>query len=235
MDQKDRQEQQVIDRYLKNELPAEELEAFETRCMVDSELRAAVDAAENELEKREADEMRELVDAARAGKNDLLSDRPSWATVINTPQYAAAASVLLVVSLVFSGLLYQENIRLTGQGLSAGPISRLEPIFVVRGGADGRTIAPGVAGESVVLLLDPGSADHVSFRATISREIDGATQQVSRVDGLEPGYEALLAVGIPGNLVVPGDYEVLIEGRMAEWPAGQYEAITRVSFRAANE
>lgn len=235
MDRQYIQENQVVERYLRGALSPEEQEAFEACYLADSEVLEELELAERLKQGLESVEEEGGVEPFSGPPGRFHHLVVPVLAALATPQYAAAASVALVVSLVFSGLVYQENQRLTGEGLSAGSASRLEPIFAVRGAADGRTISSGVDGESVVLLLDPGPTGHASYRATVNRLTSGVPEEVVRISALEPGFQDYLAVSIPGGLLTEGEYQVLIEGRMAEWPAEQYEEVTRLPFQAATE
>ena len=226
MDQKYIHENQVVERFLQGKLAAEEEEAFEVYCLAHPEVLAELELSERLKQGLEIAEKEGGVDFSRAGRNHGL------VAALASPQYAAAASVLLLFSLVFSGMLYQENLRLTGPDFSAGSAVRLEPIFAVRGTGDGREISAGSEGESVVLLLDAGSSAFSSYRASVTRGGADDSEEIAQIVGLQPGFQDYLAVNLSGQLITEGDYEVVIEGRTAD---GQYVAVARLPFRAAAE
>ena len=83
-----------------------------------------------------------------------------------------------------------------------------------------------------ILLVDPGLQEYSSFRATITRDAAGAEQVVQQLNDLHPSYQSLLAVGVSGRLLSPGEYEVQIEGLMDDWESGRaLDAVNRVPFR----
>src|SRR5262252_7885366 len=126
MDRQYIREHQVIERYLKGELTAEEETEFEEAYLGDPDL---------------LDEI-ELVERLQGGLKKLKASggvarhRGAWFRGLATPQYAAAASALLALSLVVSSALYVQNLALRqGQGLVAnGAVTRIVPLLGVRGG-----------------------------------------------------------------------------------------------------
>lgn len=220
MKREDVGEQLVIERYLKGKLDRSEEEAFEERYLYDPDLVEQLELAERledglaELEKR--GELR------RARARRKLS-------ILGTPQYAAAASVLLVGSLIVSALLYVENAELRGsaRAVTATPSYRVLPLYSVRGAGGDAVIPRAGEDEVLVLLVDPGPSGYDTFRATV-RRVGGPPEIVWVSPAAEPGYEESLAVGVPGERLPPGDYEVLIEGIAEDAAARQ---VARVPFR----
>jgi hypothetical protein len=211
MDRQYIRDHQVIERYLKGELSAYEERDFEETYLADQEL---------------LDEM-ELVERLGGGLKRLEADggiaarRPAgWLRVFASPQFAAAASVLLVVSLVFSAALYRDNLGLRQSLVASGEVTRLLPVARVRGAADIEIEAPD-ANERAVLLVDPGVTSYDSYGVAVSRRDNQRSTEIYRADGLVAGYEDSLAIGMPGRLLTPGDYEITIEGRMKDWPAAR--------------
>lgn len=86
-------------------------------------------------------------------------------------------------------------------------------------------------------MLDPGFERFSHFRATINRlQGNEEAEQVLRVDGLKPGYEEMLALALSGNVLEPGDYEVVIEGWQDEWSQDHaFTEIDTVPFRVVFE
>lgn len=228
MDKKYIQENQVAERYLQGKLEPAEEAAYEAHYLADPEALAELELAERLKQGLEIVEREGGLDRSRSPADRIHG----LFAALASPQYAAAASVLLLVSLVFSGMLYQENLRLTGPVLSDSSAPRLEPIFAVRGAGNGREISAGTEGEPVVLLLDSPSSVHSSYRVTVTRESAAGSEEIAQIAGLEPGFQDYLAVSIPGQLMTEGEYHVLIEGRA---PDGQYEEVTRLPFRATAE
>jgi hypothetical protein len=224
MDRQYIREHQVIERYLKGQLSSTEEQEFEEAYLADQEL-----LDELELVERLGDGLK------RHGTSAALAPRRSapWLRTLASPQLAAAASILFVVSLVFTGALYRENLSLRqGQGLTAnGGVTRLLPIVGVRGASGIEVEAPG-PNEAAVLLVDPGATSHDVYRAVVSRRTEHGATPVWTVDGLTVGYEDQVAVGMPGKLLTPGEYEIVVEGRMKDWPASRAsEVAQRLAFK----
>src|SRR5688500_2107943 len=101
MDRQYIRDHNVIERYMARSLTAEEEQDFEEAYLGDSEIIDELEAAQ-----RLRDGVKEL---DGAGHLERMRPRPQWQRMLASPGYAAAASVLLVVSLVFSTLLYRDN------------------------------------------------------------------------------------------------------------------------------
>ena len=143
------------------------------------------------------------------------------------PRYAAAASVLLAVSLGFSTVLYRENRDLRDGTLSPTPmITRFVALDSVRGGS-ARTIREPEDDEWTVLVLDPGPTEYGIYRAVLTRRVGERFEDVwSRADlVLELGES--ISIGVPGRLLRPGNYEARLQGRMNDWPAERFDDISR--------
>jgi hypothetical protein len=226
MDRQYIHDHQVIERYLQGRLTPAEEEAFEELYLADREL---VD--ELELTERLAGAMNDLV---RAGLRPVVPRRRprGWLSVASSPQYAAAASLLLAASLIFSAVLYRENAELRDARplVAENVLTRRVPIISVRGAEDVNRVAAPAEEEWVVLLLDPG-LDYTLYRATVVRRGEAAAETVWELSGVVPGFDGRLDVGLPGHLLTPGDYEVELAGRMGEWPADRdWDEITRMTF-----
>src|SRR5215471_16268862 len=207
MDRQYIRENQVIERYLNGELSAAEEQDFEETYLGDQEL---------------LDEL-ELVERLRGGlkqlktRGELATRRKTqWFQTLASPQLAAAASILLVVSLVFSAALYRDNRNLR-QLTANGGVARLLPLVSVRGSPEIPIEAPD-PNELAVLLVDPGVARYDSYRVVVSRRENQSSTAIFTHDGLTPGYEDQLAITMPGRLLTQGNYEVVVEGRMNDWP-----------------
>ena len=223
MDRQYIHDHQVVERYLKGALTADEEQAFEEAYLGDPVLLDELQAAER----------------LRAGFQDLDGagvlerPRPRWLQALASPQYAAAASVLLAAMLVVSGALYRENMSLREGGLAMEPaVTRLVPLVSVRGGAPNELAAPG-NDEWTVLLLDPGFTEYDTYRAVLERLMDGASEEVWRRSDLTLTYEGTIAMGLPGRLLSPGEYAARLEGRMNDWPAERFDEISRTAFSVA--
>ncbi len=208
MDRQYIRDAQVIERYLKGTLSAAEEQAFEEAYLSDPQL---------------LDEL-EVAERLRAGLEDVnvadsamrTASRSRWLELASSPRFGIAASLVAVAALAAATGLYVQN-----QGLRAGSTftvatqTRLLPLVSVRGAANPNEIAAPARGEWTVLLLDPAFGEYDTYRAVLVRR-GGA--EVLRLDGLTPTYEGLIAVGVPGDLLSPGDYEVRLFGGRRDWP-----------------
>jgi hypothetical protein len=221
MDRRYIRDNQVIERYLKGTLTADEERAFEELYLGDPDL---------------LDEI-ELVERLGQGLKDVgatggieRSRRNSWLSAPLSKQWAAAASLLVVVSLAVSGALYRENLSLReGQQLTAG-VTRILPILTVRGNSQTVLEAPS-ENDWVVLLVDPGFMPHDSYRAVLSRRSERGLAEIWSADGLTPEYQDQLAIGVPGSLLLPGEYQLELTGRMNDWPAERSEPVSQTAIR----
>ena len=221
MDRRYIRDHQVIERYLKGTLTADEERAFEELYLGDPDLLDEIELVERLGQG--------LKDVGATGGIDR--SRSSWRTAPLTKQWAAAASLLVVVSLAVSGALYRENLSLReGQQLTAGVTTpRLLPIITVRGDPQTVLEAPS-ENDWVVLLVDPGFTPRDSYRAVLSRRSERGLAEIWRADGLTPEYQDQLAIGMPGSLLPPGEYELELTGRMNDWPAERSEPVSRTAI-----
>ena len=216
MDRETVKARQLIERYLQGQLSDEETEAFETFYLSDPATLAELEHAERlqqELKGMAADG--ELPRPVVAGGGGLF----------RSPQFAAAASVLLVFSLGLSGLLYQQ-VRELRNGLAD---ARLVPLVAVRGdAAEINSLQVTERSGTIVLLVDPGPKTFAGFQVIVTR---GPGDLIWERGGLRPGYLDLLAIGIPARVLTPGDYEVLVQG---EQPEGGLVDAARLAFRVTD-
>lgn len=221
-------EHQVAERYLQGKLSAEEQAAFEEAFLSSEDLLDELESAE----------------LLRQGLNDLAAverARPSSANaswfgaLFQSPRYAMAASVLLLVSLGVSSTLLH---RLGEQDAAGFPVAatRIVPLVSVRGAAPDpsvNTLHAGAGDQQTVLMLDPGFEPYSRYRVTVHR-LDAAAEPalVVQVGGLQPGYEEMLALALPPRMLEPGEYRVTIEGWRDEWPADHaFDRIDSVPLR----
>src|SRR5262245_3120564 len=201
MDRQHIREHQVAERYLNGTLSPAEEKAFEEAFLSDPQLEQELDLAEC-LRTAFKD-----FDSVGSGERSP-TPRARWFDLVSSPRYALAASLVAAVALASTGVLYVQNQDLRGGGgqtFAPGGQTRLLPLVSVRGAASPNEIAPPAQGEWTVLLLDPGFGDYEVYSAVVARR-DG--QVVLRRDGLSPTYEGLLALGVPGELLSPGAYEI---------------------------
>lgn len=203
-------ENQIVDRYMRGELSNDENTAFEEFYLSDRETLAELELAE----KLEVG----LKNAAHQGRLEAPSRRGWFVRAATSPQWAAAASVLLVFSLMYNGFVQRQS--------KSGPdvaSPQLIPLIATRSAAPAAVVqhAPD---RWIVLLVDPGIDPYDDYRATV---IDQAGQAIREVEGLQPGYEDLLAVGIAGASLVPGRYDLVVKARSG---SAQFAEISRTAF-----
>jgi hypothetical protein len=223
MDRQYIRDHRVIERYLSGALTADEEQAFEEAYLGDPELLDEVQAAE-----RLREGIKELDDA---GRLDRLRGPAGWRQWLTSPQYAAAASVLLAVSLGFSAMLYRENVDLRETGISQTfEQTRLVRLEALRGGNVTEISAP-EADERIVLQLDAGIVAYDTYRGALMRRDGDEFETIwSRADVPAQPDETVL-IGVPGRALLPGNYEARLEGRMNDWPAERFDEISRTELR----
>jgi hypothetical protein len=219
MDRQYIRDNEVIERYVKGALTADEEQAFEEAYLGDPELLDEIEAAE-----RLRDGIKRL-----DGAGDLGRSRPRWGQVFASPRYAMAATVLLAVSLGFSSVLYNEN-QLLREGASQGPLmTRLVPLESVRGGNPSEIAAPEQE-QLTVLLLDAGTVAYDTYRAVITRRNGERSDPIWSRANLAPELNGTIAVALQSRLLRPGAYEATVEGRIGDGRTERYEEITRLPF-----
>jgi|SRR5688572_20306518 hypothetical protein len=224
MDRQHIRDAQLIERYLNGTLSAAEEQAFEEAYLADPELLEELEVAER----------------LRAGLRDLnaadsaerAAPRARWLDLASSPRFGIAASLVAVAALASATVLYVQNQGLRdGSTFTVATQTRLLPLVSVRGAANPNEIAAPARGEWTVLLLDAGFGDYDTYRAVLARR-DGA--EVLRLDGLTPTYEGLLALGMSGDVLSPGDYEVRLFGGRRDWPATrELDELTRTPLTVA--
>lgn len=229
----------LIDRYLAGELAGEELEAFEERLLYSPVLLDELEASERlrqgvqdvaAMERANAPAFRAV---ASAGSASVVS-------LFRSPRYAMAASVLLLISLGVSSYLLQQNLQTPGMDGGLPALTRIIPLVSVRAAAGSEPVNQLVLGDELqqyVLMLDPGFEDYTHYRASVLRLEPGESARLLwQVDNMIPGYEDMLALGVPATLLQTGDYEVRVDGwRNGGTPGRGYEVVNTLSFRVTEE
>ena len=211
----------VIERYLKGALTAEEEEDFEEAYLGDAELLDQLQAAER---------LRDGIKGLDSAGN-LERSRPRWRQTLASPRYAMAATVLLAVSLGFSSVLYNENQVLREGGSSTPLITRFVAMASVRGGGNVTEISAPAQDELTVLMIDAGVVAYDTYRAAITRRDGEQSEQIwSRADLTPELNGTTIAITLQGRMLRPGTYEAKVDGRMNDWPAGRFEQVTSISF-----
>lgn len=207
----------VIERYLSGRLKDEERDAFEERCLWCSETLQELEVAE-----RLREGLRD-VDMSHGGAP--ASARGPLTRWLFSPQWAAAASVMLVVSLGTTGWLLTRM---------ASPVAELATTLVysiemTRGGDIPSTVVRvGPDDHWVVLLVYPELGRHERYRAELYRS--GETQQLWQATDIPPGTAESLALTLPAELLSPGDYRLGVIGLNEAAPG---DPVGEVSFRVA--
>jgi hypothetical protein len=205
---------QVIERYLQGKLSPADEDAFEEAYMRDPEL-----LGELQLAERLREGFKGLPEEDRA----LRTPPPSrWLELASSPRYGIAASLVAAAALLSSGVLYLQDsgFGTRGAGQFAGASNtRVLPLVTVRGAGNPNSIAAPSADEWTVLLLDTGLGDYDRYRAVLMRA--GSGEELLRLDGMTPTYEGMVALGFPGRLLPPGDYEIRLDGGKSDWPTAR--------------
>lgn len=216
----------LVDRYIQGRLEGSEQDAFEERLVWDQSLVEDVQLAEHLR-----DGLKE-VSAARAN----VADSPGFdlvATVAGlfaVPQYAAAASFLLAVTLTI-GVLTSPFVNLGGQSGAPALQTDIVPLFTTR--SEG-ALEIAVDRDSWTVLLVDVMGDYDTYRATLRKHDPGA-EPIWMQDGLLPTYPESLAVGMPGSALAAGRYVLTIEG-MTTTDTGEtrYEIVQEIPFESTS-
>jgi hypothetical protein len=220
MDRQYIRDHQVIERYLSGVLTADEEQAFEEAYLGDAEILDQLQTAER---------MRAgIKDLSAAGRLERLRPAAPWRQWLRSPQYAAAASLLLAVSLGFSTALYRENRDLRAGGAASGStVTRFVALEAVRG-SDVATVPEPAQDEWTALLLDSGIVTYDTYRAVLTRSDGSEPAEIWRRADLVPELGGTtIVIGVPGRMLRPGAYEARLEGRMSDWAAERFEEVTR--------
>ncbi len=217
----------LIDRYLLGGLAEDEKAQFEERLVWDQELIDELDLAEclRDGLRKSVSEDRYSVTKLNPGVAGWLSD------VLAVPQYAAAASFLLAVTLTVGVLL---NPLMTGSGDRGidAPHFDIVQMIVVRGASVQQVPFDD---EAITVLLVDAVADYESYRVTVHRDsADG--ELVWMQEDLLPHFQESVAVSIPGKLLSTGRYVLTLEGiRIAETGARTFGHVSDITFDALFE
>lgn len=214
-------------------MSSEEREAFEERFLSCPDLLDELEAAERLQQGLQDVVALEKAHASKKPASNVVA-------LFQSPQYAMAASFLLLISLGVSSFLLQQNTRSMAPDLPRVTGAEIVPLVSVRGTTARdpvNTLLLGDAPQQFVMMLDPGFEAYSHFRATVYR-LDPANGQTMlwQVDQLIPGYEDMLALSLPSSVLDPGVFEVHLEGWRDEWPAEHgFEPIDTLTFRCINK
>jgi hypothetical protein len=212
----------LVDRYIQGRLDGSDLDEFEERLVWDESLVEEVRVAEHLRDGlQQASAARSRV--AQAPGFDLVA---MLSGIFAVPQFAAAASFLLAVTLT-AGVFMSPLVNVGGQAGTPALQTDIVPLFTVRG-----EDAPEVAVDPdhwTVLLVDV-RGDYTAYRATVRKDEPDA-DPVWTQDGLVPTYPDSLAVGMPGSTLAAGRYLLTIDGVLpADTGAATYERIQEIPF-----
>jgi hypothetical protein len=212
----------LVDRYIQGKLEGSEQDAFEERLVWDQSLIDDVQLAEH---------LRDGLKEVSAAQADV-ADSPGFdlvamvAGLFAVPQFAAAASFLLAVSLTI-GVLTSPLVNPSGQFGTPELQTDIVPLFTTR------------SEDAVEIAVDPGAwtvllvgvvGDYPAYRVTVRQDELGA-EPVWMQGGLLPTYPESLAIGMPGSALPTGRYVLTIEGE-SDSDTGEtvYERLQDVPF-----
>jgi hypothetical protein len=210
-------EHNVVERYLMGRLSDEELAAFEERCLWDQEMLDELEAAEG---------LREGLRDFDAGAVQSAPRRP-LARWLLSPQWAAAASVLLVVSLATTGRLLLTQGPGSTDGLATARVYSIEMMRTA--GEPDVVLRVDPADRWVVLLVYPDLERHDRFQVSLHRK--GEAEPLWQAKDIPPGRAESLAISLPAELLVPGNYHIRVQGLEAP---GTAQPVGEVHFRVAS-
>lgn len=215
----------VVDRYLQDILSEGEKAEFEERLVWDQALIDELDLAE-----RLRDGLREATgEYSYTLRTDSIGIGDWLPNLFSIPQYAAAASFVLAVTLTASVLLNPFGPGRDSDEFDATP-TEIVPLLVVRGATSSPVVFN--ADSRLVLLVDVMGA-HDSYRVTVRQDVAGAEAFWTQDDML-PTYLDSLAVSMPGSMLRAGRHVLTVEGVTAS-AAGEmaYEHIQDIPFESA--
>lgn len=212
----------LVDRYIQGRLEGNEEEAFEERLVWDKALVDEVELAER-LRAGMKDASTANADFGEAPGFDLAA---AISGLLAVPQFAAAASFLLAVTLTI-GVLTSPFVDLGRQSVDSGLQTDILPLFATRSDA---AVSLTTDPDTWTVLLVDVMGDYPAYRVTVHRDEPGA-EAIWMQDGLMPTYPESLAVGMPGSVLTPGRYVLTIEGAMASDGGGSvYQRVQDIPF-----
>jgi hypothetical protein len=212
----------LVDRYVQGRLQGSERDEFEERLVWDEALVEDVQLAEH---------LRDGLRAATAARAHS-AEAPGFdlvamvAGLFAVPQFAAAASFLLAVTLTI-GVLTSPLVEFDSQSGNPTLQTTIIPLFATRS-EDVPTIEVDPATWTVLLVDVMG--DYATYRVTVRKDESGS-QAIWMQDGLMPTYPDSLAIGMPGDALAAGRYILTIEGVSPDGAGdATYERIQEMPF-----
>jgi len=193
----------VVARYLADQLPEPEREAFEAYYL------------------EHPDMVREIEATARfkVGLAQLRDSGQLAALLKPTPWYArrlflaVAAAAIVIIGMVFYVRTATPPLMAADVAALAGPSSIASSHVVLRRRGsvfDAEVTLPG-AGEAIELRVLPEfAATDARYRISLARIIDDQREQISAVDHLPAGDDGMVTIYLNARRVAPGDYELTI-------------------------
>ncbi len=229
MDRRYIHDNQVIERYLLGRLTSEEARAFEELYIGDPELLEELESAKALHEG--------LAELAVKGKlGERKPSAPRWTRVLQSPMYAAAASVALVAFLAIAGVQQLRIADLRSPEAGFNGILRLQAVSldIMRGRDDGpATVAEvSVAADEpfIQFAVGAGSTLFDDYRATLLRA-DDPDAVVAATTGLTVSTADTVSMLIPTRQLTAGDYEIRLAGRNFDWePNRDFEPVGTSRF-----
>jgi hypothetical protein len=215
----------LIDRYLRGTLKEGEIDAFEERLVWDQALVDEVDLAMH---------LREGLQAAATAREYVAEPQgfnlaAMVMGILAVPQYAAAASFLLAITLT-AGVLMNPFVDLGGSRGNLASQTEIVPLLTVRS-ATVQTIHVDQNAWTVLLVDVMGT--YTSYRVTVRGDEAGA-EAIWVQDGLTLTYPDALAIGMPGDKLDAGRYVLSLEGVVvADSGSRTYEHIQDIPFETA--
>lgn len=231
MHHKEAKDNMLVDRYLAGRLDPRERRRFEQHylgcelCLEDLELTEKLRAGLRDVAAHtRSDSHAEAIHGA--GKIPANSNETGQVSR-QAPRYAIAASIVLAASLVTVGLSHR------GPGDTLVPAAaEVFPIHATRSVAgEASLIRLGSSDASAVLLVDPGRTQKYDYRISLSRLDENGVRIIAQAEAVRPSYEALIAITVPGRLLVPGPHLIAVEGRAG--PDDAYSHVTELGFNVA--
>ena len=212
----------LIDRYLQGDLADDDVAAFEERLAWDQELIDELDLAEK---------LREGLRAAVADDQYVAASGSAGIVrrltgFLSVPQYAAAASFVLAVTLT-AGVLMSPLVPIGDSPPDGATPTDIVPLLTFRSG-DVQTIVVNENAWTVLLVDAPPS--FAAYRVSLRRDVPGAAPFWLQ-EGLLPTYPDALAVGMPGKALPTGAYVLSLDGRR-DTGTDSYEHIQNLHFQA---
>jgi hypothetical protein len=216
----------LVDRYIQGKLEGREQDAFEERLVWDQSLLEDVQLAEN-LRDGLKEVSAEPADTADSPGFDLVA---MITGLIAVPQFAAAASFLLAVTLTF-GVLTSPLVDPGGRSGTPALRTDIVPLFTTR--SEG-VLEIEVDPDTWTVLLVDVMGDYPTYRVTVRKD-DPSADPVWTQDGLLPTYPDSLAVGMPGSALATGRYVLTIEGvRTTDTGETGYEQVQEMPFESTS-